>query len=154
MRSAPRLGSDGWIVWDGLQVDTTERRQADAALRESEDHYRHTVELNPQVTWTAQADGQLNRVANRWNVWTGTTGLGGSWIEAIHPDDREPSLRAWEQSVATGEPYDIEHGSGWSTAPTVGPSRLFPAPRRRRDLPWYGRPRSARAQGGRSIRAS
>ena len=61
------------------------------------------------MTWTARPDGQLNRVSNRWNVWTGTTGLGGSWVEAIHPEDREASLRAWGQSVAAGEPYDIEH---------------------------------------------
>jgi PAS domain S-box-containing protein len=67
------------------------------------------VELNPQVTWTSRPDGQLNRVSNRWNVWTGTTGLGGSWIEAIHAEDRQPSLDAWSRSVATGEPYDIEH---------------------------------------------
>ncbi len=117
-----------------------EQARAEQSLVESEDHYRHTVELNPQVTWTAAPDGQLNRVANRWNVWTGTSGLGGSWIEAIHPDDRESSLRAWALSVATGEPYDIEHrvrmvdGSyRWAR------SRAYP---RRRDdgeiCLWYG----------------
>ncbi len=39
-----------------------ERAGAEQSLRDSEDHYRHTVELNPQVTWTALPDGQLNRV--------------------------------------------------------------------------------------------
>jgi PAS domain S-box-containing protein len=117
-----------------------EQVRAEQSLIESEDHYRHTVELNPQVTWTAQPDGQLNRVANRWNVWTGTSGLGESWVEAIHSEDREPSLEAWGRSVATGEPYDIEHrvrmvdGSyRWAR------SRAFP---RRRDdgeiCLWYG----------------
>jgi PAS domain S-box-containing protein len=117
-----------------------EQARAEQSLVESEDHYRHTVELNPQVTWTANPDGQLNRVANRWTVWTGTSGLGGSWIDAIHPEDRRPSLDAWSLSVATGEPYDIEHrvrmvdGSyRWAR------SRAFP---RRRDdgeiCLWYG----------------
>lgn len=86
-----------------------ERARAEQSLRDSEDHYRHTVELNPQVTWTALPDGQLNRVSNRWNIWTGTTGLGGSWQEAIHPEDVARSLEAWGRSVATGEVYDIEH---------------------------------------------
>jgi PAS domain S-box-containing protein len=86
-----------------------ERARAEQSLRDSEDHYRHTVELNPQVTWTALPDGQLNRVSNRWNIWTGTSGLGGSWQEAIHPEDVERSLEAWGASVATGEVYDIEH---------------------------------------------
>jgi PAS domain S-box-containing protein len=86
-----------------------EQARAEQSLVESEDHYRHAVELNPQVTWTALPDGQLNRVSNRWTVWTGSSGLGGSWVEAVHPDDRQPSLEAWRLSVATGEPYDIEH---------------------------------------------
>ncbi|HEU0133741.1 MAG TPA: HWE histidine kinase domain-containing protein, partial [Allosphingosinicella sp.] len=117
-----------------------ERSRAEQSLVESEDHYRHTVELNPQVTWTARPDGQLNRVANRWNVWTGTSGLGGSWIEAIHPEDREPSLRAWSQSVATGQPYDIEHrvrmrGGGYRWAR----SRAFPRHRDGGEIClWYG----------------
>jgi PAS domain-containing protein len=52
-----------------------ERVQAERSLRASEDHYRHAVELNPQVSWTALPDGQLNRVSRRWQDWTGTTGL-------------------------------------------------------------------------------
>jgi PAS domain S-box-containing protein len=117
-----------------------EQARAEQSLVESEDHYRHTVELNPQVTWTAAPDGQLNRVANRWKVWTGTSGLGGSWIEAIHPDDREPSLQAWGRSVAAGEPYDIEHRVRMvDGAYRWARSRAFP---RRRDdgeiCLWYG----------------
>ena len=90
------------------------RRQFDArarlvALQESEDHFRHTVELNPQVTWTATPDGQLDQVARRWIEWTGSNGLGISWAEAMHPEDRERSIASWSQSCATGEPYDVEH---------------------------------------------
>ena len=86
-----------------------ERALAEKSLRDSEDHYRHTVELNPQVTWTALPDGQLDRVAKRWEEWTGNSGLGDSWAQAIHPEDRDRSFDAWTRSVATGEPYDIEH---------------------------------------------
>src|SRR4028119_351281 len=86
-----------------------ERAESEHRLRDSEDHYRHTVELNPQVTWTATPDGQLNRVSKRWQDWTGTTGLGESWANGLHPDDREATFEVWGRSVATGEPYDIEH---------------------------------------------
>ncbi|WP_414476223.1 PAS domain-containing protein [Microvirga sp. M2] len=97
---------------DGLSVfyrDISERKRAEAQLREAEDHYRHTVELNPQVTWTARPDGQLDRVAQRWQDWTGTSGLGGTWAEAIHPEDLGPSREAWTRAFTTGESYDIEH---------------------------------------------
>jgi PAS domain S-box-containing protein len=117
-----------------------EQAEAELTLRASEDHYRHAVELNPQVSWTAGADGQLNRVSRRWFEWTGTSGLGDSWAEGLHPDDRQRTFDVWGNCIATGEIYDIEHrvklldGSyRW------GRSRAFP----RRDaegniLLWYG----------------
>ena len=145
---SPILGR--WVAMDihptrggGLSVyfrDVHAQKQAEAELRESEDHYRHVVELNPQVIWTSAPDGQLDHVARRWADWTGTSGLGSTWGEAIHPDDLEPSVAAWTRSTTTGEPYDIVHRirlrSGehhWMH------SRAFP----RRDqegriIKWYG----------------
>jgi PAS domain S-box-containing protein len=85
------------------------RAQAEQSLRDSEDHYRHTVELNPLITWTALPDGRVHRIANRWRDWTGTDGLAGGWREAMHPDDVEATLAQWARSLETGEPYDVEH---------------------------------------------
>src|SRR4051812_20736381 len=115
------------------------RAQAEQSLRDSEDHYRHTVELNPLVTWTALPDGRVHRIANRWREWTGTDGLAGGWREAMHPDDLDHSLAQWARSLETGEPYDVEHrirhvDSGYRWARTRG------YPRRDADgniLLWY-----------------
>lgn len=89
------------------------RRQYDARsrledLQESEDHFRHTVELNPQVAWTATPDGRVDQMAPRWLEWTGRTGIGSDVKDAIYPDDIEPSMAAWAHSCATGTPYDAE----------------------------------------------
>jgi PAS domain S-box-containing protein len=134
--------SDAAIVRDVAERSwaAVERARAEQSLRESEDHYRHAVELNPQVAWTSLPDGRLNRVARRWFEWTGTSGLEGSWKEGMHPDDHEATLGEWDRCLATGEPYDVEHrvkrrdGSyRWAR------SRAFP----RRDgdgniILWYG----------------
>ena len=89
------------------------RRQYDARarleeLQESEDHFRHTVELNPQVAWTATPDGQVDQMAPRWLEWTGRTGIGTDVKVAIHPDDVGPSMAAWSHSCSTGAPFDVE----------------------------------------------
>ncbi|MGA0605059.1 sensor histidine kinase [Phenylobacterium sp. VNQ135] len=121
-------------------TDVTERARIQAQLREAEEDYRHAAELNPQVAWTAQPDGQLDRVAARWREWTGTTGLGSSYADALHPDDVQRTFDVWGRSVATGEPYDILH----RVRRTTGEhrwirSRAYP----RRDehgaiIRWYG----------------
>lgn len=89
--------------------DVTDAHRAQKALRESEDHYRHAIELDPQTSWTSAPDGQLDRVNHRWFEWTGTTGLGSSYADGLHADDRQRTFDVWGRSVATGEPYDIEH---------------------------------------------
>jgi len=86
-----------------------ERHFADKALRDSEDRFRHVVELNSLVAWTSTPDGQFDHVAERWQEWTGITALGKQWTEAVHPDDIASTERAWLHSQGTGAPYDIEH---------------------------------------------
>ncbi|HEX8197202.1 MAG TPA: PAS domain S-box protein [Pyrinomonadaceae bacterium] len=123
--------------------DITYRKRAEERLRESEENLRYTVELNPQVPWTATPDGNIEGFNDRWLELTGLThetALGEGWLRIQHPDDLQSTVNAWMHSIKTGEPYDVEHrirladGSyGWVR------SRAFP----RRDeqgkiVRWYG----------------
>ena len=86
-----------------------ERARAQAALRESDTRNRHSVALSPLFMWTADADGRLDHVDERL-VWrTGRAGLGDSWVKALHPHDRAPTVAAWRNAVERGAGYDIEH---------------------------------------------
>ncbi len=95
-----------------LESEIADKKHDESALRESEDHYRHAIELNPQVPWTADADGQITDFSRRWLEMTGLTreqALGVGWRRVPHPDDRPRMVQAWSDSVETGLPYDIEH---------------------------------------------
>ena len=62
--SAPRRLPNGHLVWDGVEVDITRRKQAEEALRESEASRRATNDNLPDgmvYQMTTGADGQASR---------------------------------------------------------------------------------------------
>lgn len=90
-------------------IDITSRKLAEAALRESEENLRYTVELTPHVPWTADPTGALTFMSPRWTQITGakpTPALLKNWIIGVHQDDRPETLAAWNHSLDTGESYD------------------------------------------------
>ncbi|MDF2493772.1 MAG: hypothetical protein K0S66_706 [Sphingomonas sp.] len=92
--------------------DITARHEAQQGLLESEEHYRHTVELAPQIAWSAAADGAVMEVNSRWSEITGIgrkDSLHDSWLQALHPDDIERTRIAWRAAVSRGEPIDITY---------------------------------------------
>jgi PAS domain S-box-containing protein len=93
-------------------TNITEFRKTEKALRESEDTLRRTIELNPQIPWTADPDGMITDFSPRWTALTGfsreeTLGLG--WTKAVHPDDLQVALDSGIRSLQNGEPLDVEY---------------------------------------------
>jgi diguanylate cyclase (GGDEF)-like protein/PAS domain S-box-containing protein len=86
-------------------------REVEEALRESEEHYRFSVELSPQIPWTSDPDGNLLQVSPRWHKLTGLTfeqTRGWKWMAAIHPDDVPLLQEKASRSLKTGKPYVSE----------------------------------------------
>ncbi len=82
-----------------------------AALRRSVEHYNTATELNPQVTWCTNKDGQMDHSA-RIEALCGASveRLSGSgWLDFIHPEERAAVKQRWGQALRSGEHYKIEH---------------------------------------------
>ncbi|WP_435171670.1 sensor domain-containing protein [Falsirhodobacter sp. 1013] len=96
----------------GACQDITDCSATEAALRESEDHYLHAVELTAQIPWTADPDGSILEVGPVWLELIGMgreEALGSGWMAALHPEDVEQTARLWTQVLATGAPLDLEY---------------------------------------------
>jgi PAS domain S-box-containing protein len=91
--------------------DLTNRKQAEAALEESERAFRTLAESMPQMVWMCLPDGMNVYFNQRWADYTGLTleeSYGRGWNTPFHPDDRQPAMDAWNHATATGEIYQIE----------------------------------------------
>jgi two-component system, sensor histidine kinase and response regulator len=105
-----REGGRQFLV--SLARDVTDRKQAEERLRESEQRWRSLTEALPQLVWSAMPDGSCDYFSAQWTEHTGVPEpdlLGWQWLETLHPDDREPTLRFWLDSVAGHHSYDIEY---------------------------------------------
>jgi PAS domain S-box-containing protein len=96
----------------GMAHDVTERKRAEAALRASEGRFRSLVRASSQIVWTSPASGQQSGPGGpEWQTFTGQPAAetGEGWAGAIHPEDQERTLEAWDQAVASGSVFAIEH---------------------------------------------
>ena len=112
-RAVPRLNPDGSVrEWIGAVDDVHQRELARLAARESEARFRILADTAPVLVWMARPDGGLDFVNQTWLAFTGRglqQELGDGWAEAVHPDDAQPTIDAWNLAVALESPFVFEH---------------------------------------------
>lgn len=92
--------------------DRTREHEAAVALATREAEFRTLADTMPQMVWSTKPDGSADYVNARWHEFTGAhSGMTDRdlWTPLIHPQDRERVSESWRQSVAAGEPYEVEY---------------------------------------------
>jgi len=96
--------------------DISDRKRAEARLRETEARYRILIEQMPVVSYV-MTDGDENEILffspQSVDVFGYTPeeliARSDTWLEDIHPDDRERVWRSHVETNLTGERYDLEY---------------------------------------------
>lgn len=119
-----RYLSDPYDVWmamdaypstEGLNVfyrDITAQKRAQEALRRSEERYRSLIDATLQIVWTNTPEGEMRGPNRDWGNFTGQTETeyqGFGWAKAVHPDDAQPTITAWQHAVAARSIFVFEH---------------------------------------------
>jgi PAS domain S-box-containing protein len=111
----PRFSPSGEFLGHvGLSPDVTARKQAAEALQISEQKFRELAENIREVLWMmSPSDGAPLYVSPAYEqVWGRTCESvyrdPMSWVEAIHPDDREEAVRVFARQLQ-GESFDSEY---------------------------------------------
>ncbi len=104
------------LFWQGVLYDVTEEKQREEELRRAEQQYRALVENLPAIVYLVAPDDDRRTIYVSPQV---ERALGYSrqewldqpdiWMELLHPDDREPTLAAFDEHNRTGEPWTREY---------------------------------------------
>jgi len=96
----------------GVVKDISDRKFTELALQQSEERYRHLVELIPQIVWTADREGKAIDINQRWLDFTGSSDR----IEIhdlglrpyFHPEDVDIIHDRWTLAIQEGVQLQAE----------------------------------------------
>jgi len=96
----------------GTIRDITTGKNHEMEIIEREEKFRLLADSMPQHVWTADTKGHFDYFNKSVFNYSGMTrerteALG--WLEIVHPDDREETVRLWNAAINSGEDFLIEH---------------------------------------------
>jgi PAS domain S-box-containing protein len=110
---APVLNEAGEVVAvSGTTRDITDIKKAEAAIIESEARFRNMAEGSGVLIGVASETGDITYFNKAWSVLTGKDNrelLGYGWCSIVHPDDKDPYLNLYLESLKEKVSYTGEY---------------------------------------------
>ncbi len=106
-------GEKGEILFhEGVMRDITDRKNAEAALKESQLLFQNLTLVSPSGIFRSRVDGYTTYVNPRWSELSGLSfdeAVGYGWLNAVHPDDRDRLSENWNTDVSLKKPSAAEY---------------------------------------------
>jgi two-component system cell cycle sensor histidine kinase/response regulator CckA len=96
----------------GVNIDITDRKQAAAALFESEERFRNMADTAPVMIWVSGPDKLCTFFNKGWLTFTGRTleeERGNGWAASVHPDDVDRCVAIYSSSFDARRNFQMEY---------------------------------------------
>lgn len=109
----PRFRTDGSFAgYISSCVDITDLNTATEKISISEQRFQAAVAAVHGVLWTNNAEGKMEGEQAGWASLTGQSYQeyqGYGWAKAVHPEDAQPTVDAWNEAVKERKTFNFGH---------------------------------------------
>ena len=95
-----------------LAHEITEQVNDRKKIEKNEQRFQGAISAVQGILWTNSASGEMIGEQLAWASLTGQSYdeyQGFGWANAIHPDDAQPTIDAWNEAVSEGKNFIFEH---------------------------------------------
>jgi PAS domain S-box-containing protein len=99
------------LRWFHLIIDIDDQKRAEEALTASERRLAQVVNTIPGLAWSARTDGSAEFFNQHFLDYIGLPAeeaLGSGWAQAVHPEDLQGLIAAWQEMLAVGRAGEAE----------------------------------------------